>query len=83
MLSRRMVCSESPSAVSARRGVDTAPYGLQFGPITGFEGEISGNHQLSVTLGLVQMVKRAVDGRALGMQQGGSLSGADSRTKAR
>ena len=55
--------------------IDTPPHGPQLAPITVFIGEVSGNHQLSVALGLVQVVKRAVDGRPLGVEQDGVAVG--------
>ena len=49
--------------------VDRGPHGTQFPPVTRLVRGVSGDHQLSVAFGLVEVVEGPVDGAALGMQQ--------------
>ena len=50
--------------------VDQAAHGAQFAFVAGLVGLVSGDHQLTVTLGLIKMVERLSRDAAFGVKQG-------------
>ena len=58
-----------PASGDAAQRVDAGPHGPQLAPVAPLEGLVSGDHQLAVALGLVEVVEHLIDRAALVAQQ--------------
>ena len=59
-----------PVARQRPQRVDTSPHGAHLALVTHLVRLVAGDHQLTVTLGLIEVVEGAVDGAVPGLQQG-------------